>query len=137
MINKNEMQLRLLAELEEAHWNNVFSLLNTVIVPSGDLSEPGVMQDAVLAMVAEGKLLIGTEAFYPRKAELLSSEAAVEFASRLAEQFEFNARESYWTYVGGSMRTGRYPFVELTAEGLKAAEAILGQRGYRWWEHGN
>ena len=134
MITSDEMQLRLLAELEEAHFDNTFSLLNTVIAPSGSESELTILVQATVDLVAGGKVVIGTENFYPRNEQVLTGEEAILFAKGLADWFRFDVDTNMWTTTSGDMRKERYPFVRLTKSGLEAAREILGNRGYRWWE---
>ena len=134
MITSDEMQQRLLAELEEAHFDNVFSLLNTVIAPSGSEMELAIMVQATLGLVVDGKLAIGTQGFYPMNEQILPKDEAIPFAEGLANWFRFDFDARMWTLARGDMRQERYPFVRLTKSGLAASHEILGSRGYQWWK---
>jgi hypothetical protein len=133
MLAKSEMKERLLSVLEESRLDNVFSLLNSVLTPTGQLFETAILRDAIVELVRERAVSIGTENYYPREEKIFDDPAAAAAASAIDSQFRFDASRQVWTLARGELRTARIPFLKLTDGGLLLARKILTARGYRWW----
>lgn len=128
-----EMEQRVIAELEEVWEQNIFSMLNTIVDPSGDPGEVGMLQEALKSLVERGFVAMGLEEFSPREQTKLDKQAALELVSRLGEWFRFDAETSFWTLSKGDFREVRYPVILSTAETREKAFQILDSRGYQWW----
>jgi hypothetical protein len=134
MTGLTEMEQRVLAELEEFWEENVFSMLNTIIIdPAGDVEEVALLEQALRGLVERDYVVIGFEGFVPRNAEKLGKSASLEVVSKLANWFKFDPASSYWTLSKGDFRKERYPVIFSTPAGRTKASEILDKRGYQWW----
>ena len=132
-MNNQEMQSRVLAELEEMRFDNVFALLNTVLNPTNDLAEVIAFSDAISVLINDGYIVIGTAANSPRDEIVFASAEGLQFAAKLNSWFRFDSDRNIWTYSGGDLRRARIPFLLITERGLRRSREILTERGYRWW----
>jgi hypothetical protein len=133
MIDLTEMEQRVLAELEEVWEQNVLSMLNTIIEPTGDAEEVALLQQALKGLVERDYVVMGFEGFVPRNPEKLGKEASLELVSKIGEWFKVDPATSYWTLSKGDFRKERYPVIFSTAEARDIAFQILDDRGYQWW----
>jgi hypothetical protein len=133
MVELTEMEQRVLAELEEVWEQNIFTMLNTIVDPSGDAQEIAVFQQALEGLIEHGYVVMGLERFSPREQTKLEKQAALELVSKLADWFRFDAATSYWTLSKGDFRKEPYPVVFSTTEARDIAFQILDERGYQWW----
>lgn len=128
-----EYQERIVACLEEANADNVFSVLNTIDAPRNDFEQVREFQSAIEGLVSEGCALLGMEGFVPRNAEKLDAAASIILARSLGEWFRFNQQTMYWTLAEGDIRLARIPYIALTDSGRSKSWAVLDARGYQWW----
>jgi hypothetical protein len=133
MTGLTEFQQRILAELEEAWEQNVYTMLNTIIDPTGDDQEVALLQGALLDLVERDYVMMGMEGFAPRKPEELGKSASLELLSGLGDWFKFDTSDPHWTLSRGDFRKERIPVIYLSAAGELKAVEILTQRGYQWW----
>jgi hypothetical protein len=133
MTDLTEMEQRVIAELEEVWEQNIFSMLNTIVDPNGDVGEVAMLQEALKGLVERGFVAMGLEQFSPREQVKLDKQAALELVSHLGEWFRFDAETSFWTLSKGDFREVRYPVIFSTAEAREKAFQILDNRGYQWW----
>ena len=133
MTDLTEMEQRVLAELEEFWEQNVFTMLNTIIDPTGDAREVALLQQALQGLVERDYIIMGLEGFAPRNPEELGKSASLELLSSLGNWFRFDAADPHWTLSKGDFRKERVPVIYSTTAGQQNAVEILTQRGYQWW----
>jgi hypothetical protein len=133
MSDLTEMQQRIVAELEEAWEQNVFSMLNTIIDPTGDAREVSSFQQALQGLIERDHVIMGLEGVARRSQEELGKSASLELISNLGDWFRFDTADSHWTLSKGDFRKERIPMIYLSSAGQQKAVAILTQRGYQWW----
>lgn len=128
MIEINEMEGRILSELQEAGEENMAAMINTIIDPMGDMVELVQMRQALDNLVRSGlaKIALGRDA--TRKLAPLSVEQSLEVVSKIDSFLRFRTSDSHWTWSGESK-----PHIVVTAEGRSRADEILDQRGHQWW----
>jgi hypothetical protein len=132
----DEFEQRVLAELDEVWEDNVFSLLNSILDPTGEGSEVRTFVDAVASLIARDMVVLGWQSFYPSNTELLSKSASTALISALAEMFEFRQSDQHWGWRDGDMKVQRYPIVCATEKGHEWGRGFLNARGFRWWIKG-
>lgn len=128
MIEINEMERRILSELQEAGEENIAGLINTVIDPMGDMIELTRMRQALDNLVRDGLARIALSRDAARKLVPLSVEQSLEVVAKIDTFLRFRASDSHWTWSGDSK-----PHIVVTVEGRSRADEILDQRGYQWW----
>jgi hypothetical protein len=133
MADLSEMEQRVLAELEEAWRQNVFSMLNTIIDTTGDAQEVTLLQQALQGLVERDYAIMALEGFTPRNPEEFGKSASLELLSRLRDWFRYDAEDPHWTLSRGDFRKERYPVIASTVAGRQKAAEILKQRGHKWW----
>ena len=133
MADLTEMEQRIVAELEEAWEQNVFSMLNTIVDPTGEAQEVASLQQALQRLVERDYVAIGLEGVARRNQEELEKSASLELISKLGDWFRFDSADPHWTLSKGDIKTERIPVIYLIAAGQQKAVEILTERGYRWW----
>ena len=133
MTELSEISQRVVAELEEQGWDNVYSLLNTVVEPTGDLNELSLFRQALDQIVREKLGIITMEHFFPRDPQPLTTPQSLELIAALEDWFMYDLEDPHWTLKVGDILKTRLPILNLTPQGLKQSEAILHRRGYQWW----
>jgi hypothetical protein len=128
-----ESAQRVLAELEEARHDNIFALLNTIVDPTGEPTEPSYMQEALQHLLAANLVVLSLEDFHPRKVRTLKHAAAMGLVSQLPDWFRFDVSRGVWTLGNGDMRRDPCPAITLTDAGYARSVQILERRGYQWW----
>lgn len=115
---------KIFVELEELHVQNIFSLLNTVIEPTGNVQELHDYRDVLIDWASNGYIVIGVDD-KDRADEDLNAGQTVEFLGRLEELFRFDEEGAHWTLRDGDVRTTELPAVILTDKGLQKAIEVL------------
>jgi hypothetical protein len=133
MTDLTEMEQRVLAELEEFWEENVFSMLNTIVDPTGDASEAAMLQQALKGLVERGYVVMGFEGFVPRNPEKLGTKESLELVANLGDWFTFDVADPHWTLSKGDIKKERIPVIFSTAAARQKASEILNERGYQWW----
>ncbi|MEZ5851839.1 MAG: hypothetical protein R3D68_14435 [Hyphomicrobiaceae bacterium] len=133
MLNVDEITRRILAELEEAEIENVFSTLNTVVAPTGATDELTAFIQAIQTLLDAGLITLGLTGSWPRVVDDAPAEDDRVLPPDLATCFRFDAERSLWTLRNGELRTSRLPEIRLTKTGREQSKTILDQSGYRWW----
>ena len=130
-----EMEMRVLAMLEEAGEENAVITLNTVIDPSGDESELTVFQAALRKLVDKKLIEIELESIPKGRAPLTADEALVE-VTQLKQHCRFLPDKGHWTDTrenGPPYYQTPLPNLYLTEGGTSRSVEILEARGYQWW----
>ena len=128
-----EMSQRILAELDELRFDNIFALLNTVADVRGADEELEGFCTSVAELIGKGLVVMSMEGFFPRSVERLSMSAALEACKTLREWFAYDGKSGYWDSSKGASHLIRVPNLIITAPGLALADKLLNERGYQWW----
>ena len=125
----DEIASRVLAQLEEAHSENVTSTMNTIFEVSGQESELSDMQAALRELIASDLVRIGYEDTRAGKIIAVSKEQSMADTVNLTSQINFNDSEGIWKW------DKRFPRSQIvaTSSGLVVADKLLQMRGYQWW----
>ncbi|WP_439542636.1 hypothetical protein [Hyphomicrobium sp.] len=130
-ISNDELQLRILAELEEAGQGELVSLLNTVIDETqGRPAEVAVFRDAVDQLISKGLILMAPENEPGQRLVEVDAAQSRAMVSEVLGSLFFGVDDLHWTadpFV--------YSYAVLTETGTAASEKVLDDRGYRWWYH--
>ncbi len=131
----DELEERLISELEEAGFEDLITLLQTVTARSGTPEELASIREAVNTLLGAGLVTIMSEATLPNHPMELRQSEAEALLANMASEFRFDATKRYWLYTkeNGPPFVLQYPEVRLTAAGRSAATVILARRGHRWW----
>ncbi len=133
MIETDELQQRILAELQEAGFDDLHGTLNTVIDPTGSSEEIDRFRDALEALTQRGLGYLNFERINTRQLVRLSQEETSDFLANLGSWFRYDREQRYWTLGNGDPLIDQYPVLFLTRSGIEEANKILARRGYQWW----
>lgn len=129
MVDTIEIRQRILAELEEAHAENVPCTMNTVWPPTGQPDELSVFQEALTELIQAGFITFGYEPPKGGRLALVLPDVALETAKSLPSLVHFDPDRGILDWDPSE------PWAEIVAtkSGLIEARKILGERGYQWW----
>jgi hypothetical protein len=130
MISGDELQARILAELEECAAEEVLvALLNTVIDETeGRPEEVTLFREAIRKLIDQGLVLMAPK---NEPGERLVEVDAAQSRAMLVETLQplfFRADDLRWTADPFAST-----YAVLTDAGRLAGKKLLGERGYRWW----
>jgi hypothetical protein len=129
-----ELGDRVLATLEEAHIDNVFAILNTVIDPHGGIDEVEAFVIATRNLFDRGLIEMGYRHVMPHwREEVFAADRTAQLIAELQAWFAFDRGTGYWTTSRGEIRNTSIPFILLTSAGLTESGRLLDERGYEWW----
>lgn len=132
-----EMELRILATLEEAWEDDICTILNTVYTPpsSADLTE---YCDAARSLYGHGLVRVTTYKYGPRghASKELPENVERELLRSLESWFGGLNDKGGWIYREKYSEQFEMPQLLVTEEGHDLAVRVLDKRGYQWWEHG-
>lgn len=129
MIDVPEIMQRILAELEEAGEENLSSMLNTIVKPSGERSELVTYAAALAQLVEQGLVRVEFESDENSSAPRQGGET--DIIQNLNHHLRFSGDDGEWALIDAE----RAPVIIGTDVGLTQAEAILDDRGYQWWRN--
>lgn len=124
-----EQSQRILAELEEAGFENVSCIINTVSRPSGDYKELAENVAAFHELILNGLAQVAYENKGLGKLESISREASMKAITDFEKMIDFDVAEDIWKWDRHTPRA----YLRLTELGLQKAHQILNERGYQWW----
>jgi hypothetical protein len=135
MVELNELEVRVLAVLEEAGEENVPSLLNTVLLGSNNGKSLRVYLDALRSLVRKDFVRLSISRGADRRLADLSPEDSLDQIEDQTAKLKFDETELYWkdTSRVGPPYGPSYPYVVLTKSGKEKSREILTERGYQWW----
>lgn len=128
MTNSGEIAARILSELEEAHEDDVTTLINTVMTVSGEQQELEAFTAALLLLAQSDFVRIAYEET-SKKSERQPHELSLIIIKALTESLVFDNHEGIWSWDDAKPQ----PYVMTTDAGLERARRILDERGYQWW----
>jgi hypothetical protein len=128
MLEIEEVELRILCELQEAGEENVPTLLNTTMPRSGDPSELLQVQRALENLMRADLVRTAIRSNPPSKLQAMSKNDSLAALVDLQLSVGFRQSDQHWTGI-------RDPWLEIVATdaGLGRADEILQQYGYQWW----
>ena len=129
MIDIDELQMRILGELEEAGVDSVAALINIVTNSSGMDEELFAFQSAIVGLI-EARDVTCELSTRPavRDRKILPHEEALRVARELSAFLQFKVSDRRWSF-----KDQRIAEIVLTAKGIAKAKAIIETRGHNWW----
>ncbi len=134
MIDTVEMKKRILATLEEAWADSANPLLNTIIDPTANPTEPITFENSLRELFLEGLIDVGMTSL-PRGSEELAPDDALSEIGKLSAHYKFDSDEGIWL----DSRNGGPPYgqtsepeVVLTDAGKQRSFEIVDQLGHNW-----
>lgn len=128
MTDLGEIAARVLSELEEAHEEDVATLINTVMTVSGEQKEVEALTAALLQLAQSDFVRIADEET-GKKSERQSHDLSITIIKTFAKGLVFDNREDIWSWDDARPQ----PCVMTTETGLEQARRILDERGHQWW----
>ncbi|MBS0269998.1 MAG: hypothetical protein JSS54_13610 [Proteobacteria bacterium] len=125
-----EYEKRILSELEEAGEENLPTLLNTIITPTGNPNERNEFQAALTNLLQKGFIKIALERDANKRLKDMSDHDSFALLARITEHLVFKTQSGRWT--GGARP---WPEVVYTEVGKLEGRRILQEYGYQWWRH--
>jgi hypothetical protein len=135
MMELNELEQRILSELQEAGDESVQTLAVTVLDARGDSDELEQFKQALTKLIQSGFALVSTSLGPDRRLAKLTVEQSLKEISEIGSFLHFESLTKRWL---DKRRTGppygpEYPYMIITREGDLEAISILQRRGYQWW----
>jgi hypothetical protein len=134
-VGLSELEMRILSELDEAGEEDVLTMLNTVIDPTGDPGELANFQQALYGLLDKKLVAIDLESM-PTGAISLSREGILTEIEGLPKNFTFISEGRHWTDIreqGPPYFQTPLPRLVIAETGEALAFTILESRGYKWW----
>jgi len=129
VISIDELQQRIVSELEEAGEQELITLLNTVAdFRQGRAEEITLYRDAVHGLIGKGLVLMAPERVRGNATVEVDATRSCQMVNDVLDGLYFVEAEFYWTRTPFI-----YSYVVATEAGMARARAILGERGYEWW----
>ena len=136
MIDVSELELRILANLEEAGEENVPALLNTILL---NADEESAYLDSYLKalqnLVTKDHVRLSTSRGSDRRLADLSIANSLREIEGQRGELIFDASEKLWRDKSrvGPPYGPTYPYVVLTKVGRALSIKVQTERGYQWW----
>ncbi len=135
MIDSTEMKKRIFAALEEAGNEHADALLNTVIDPTGDPTEPAMFERCLRELFADGLIVMGTVCI-PRGRESLTDEEGLAEIGKISAHYKFHPSDGIWLdsrFGGPPYYQTPEPEVILTDAGFEKSVSVVEKIGHNWW----
>ena len=130
----SETAQRILANLEEAHAENISSTMNTIFrFPlKGDSVELLDTKAALVELINERLVRLAVTNPKTRRYDERSVEDSSRIAADLENRVAFSTQERIWKWD----RSFEIEEIVTTDAGLAEARRLLDERGYEWWTRG-
>jgi hypothetical protein len=132
-VEVHEQSQRILAYLDELSGENIFTIINSILDPTGHVKEIAVFGRALAYLLENDEITIQMRAFSARNTAGLGKDEALDLMAHLQEWFRFEASDPHWTLAEGDLRTKPIPELYITDKGQRKAVEILTARGVEWW----
>lgn len=131
----SELQMRILAELEEAGEENVPTIMNTVMEPTGDPSEVDAIQQALEGLVQADFISMSIDLDAAKRLKVLSQDQSLAVIADLRAGLGFRASDRHWMDIRrkGPPYSWSFPYILATSEARRKGREILMERGHNWW----
>lgn len=135
MITVYELELRILAELEEAGQGDVATVMNVVFLPTRTPDQLESYLEALSNLVMRDEVRLSTSLGPDRRLKVLSIEASLREIKDQRAVLIYDSEREYWidSSITGPPYGPYYPYAVLTDIGRRKSEEALGRRGYQWW----
>ena len=135
MIDLQELEFRVLAELEEAGQGDIPTTLNVVYLGSPSNFGLDPYLEALKNLTQRDQIRMSVARDQDGHLVLLSLEASLRQIDAKSADLNFNASEGLWI---DASRSGppfgpNYPYIVLTMAGRIKSRELLTARGYQWW----
>jgi hypothetical protein len=127
--------MRVLSELEESGQEDVVTMINTVMPPTGEKSELVGLQRALKNLVQADYVTMSMDLDSSRKFRSLSGPESLDVIADLESGLRFDNETKLWTdtrHEGPPYRLA-FPYILNTVAGKEKGFQILDERGYQWW----
>jgi len=129
VISIEELQQRILSELEEAGEQGLITLLNTVAdFRQGREAEVATYQNALRDLIDQGLILMAPERVTGHALAEVSAEHSHRMVIDGLNGLHFVKDQLYWTKTRSTDS-----YVVATEAGMARAREVLSERGYEWW----
>jgi hypothetical protein len=137
---------RLLCEMHDlGGGDDVFSMFNTILTtwrrktgkhidPANDLAELGNSCEAVKQLFQAGHIQLFMEGPGAGRRATVPDADAAQWLKDLPSWFKYDETSHFWASARGGWREVAWPAFDFTEEGYRAAEKVLDERGWRWWD---
>jgi hypothetical protein len=131
----SELEKRILSILEEFEYENVSTMMNTVMQPAGDASELADMQRALKALVLADFISMCMELDASGRLKPLSQQESLDVIADLGSGLRYDSDRGLWTDTRhkGPPFGLAFPFMLATKDARAKGRDILVERGYQWW----
>jgi hypothetical protein len=129
-MNLNEAAMRILAELEEAHAENITSTMNTIFVPTGEAGELDEFKIALEQLIGSDLVNIAYSEGPNGRLQSAERQASLAAVQSLDSSVEFDSRRQLWVWDTKKPRA----HILATQDGIAKAIGILEELGYQWWK---
>jgi N-acetylglucosamine kinase-like BadF-type ATPase len=134
MSKLSETAQRILGEMEEFQYEDVYNLINAIQKPSGAASEVAEFVAAVRELLREEMVTFALDDWKNDDVKWINTMEAMKILKTPEELFVFDIEGSIWTTATGDYRTAIRPSLQTTDKGNEVAFKIVDERGYKWWE---
>jgi hypothetical protein len=128
MLAIEEVERRILSELQEAGEENIAAMLNTIVEPVENAGQVEQLQQALENLVRADLARISFRLDVASKVVPLSRDESLSILSDLPSYLRFRSSDSHWTWS-----RDRRPEIVAMPDGLRKSDEILQQYGYQWW----
>jgi hypothetical protein len=135
VIAVEELELRILAELEEAGQGDVATVMNVVFLPERKADQLEPYLEALRNLVDRNDVRLSTALGLDRRLKALSIEESLNEINGQKSVLTYDPVQKYWidSSISGPPYGPYYPYVVLTDVGRQKSEDVLVKRGYQWW----
>lgn len=134
---QTEIEQRILSELEEAWAESFVTIINTVILPTGNTSEVAEVCLALEKLTQADLIRMAVDYDERKKLRASSLGDSITIIQAIPGTIHFDASRGFWTWSSLTLPLKQYevqiPEILVTPKGLEKARGILDERGYQWW----
>lgn len=135
MSKLSEFEMRILSILEEFEYENIPTMMNTIMQPAGDASELADVQRALEALVLSDFISMCMELDAAGRLRPLSKQESIEAIEDLGSGLRFDSGPALWTDSRHKRPPSglAFPIMLATKDARARGRELLEERGYQWW----
>jgi hypothetical protein len=135
MLQLSELEMRILAELEEAGQGDVPTVMNVVFLPNRSPEDLDSYLSGLRILVEQDLVRLSTSLGPGRRLSRLSISESLLIINDQINRLKFDFDLSYWVDTQSAKRPQEltFPFIVITSSGRKKSHEIMSERGYQWW----
>ena len=135
MLTLEELEFRILAELEESGEGDVQTVMNVVLLGEHSSVDLNLYLGALRSLTTRDHIRLSTSLGPDKRLADLSIQESLREIDAQQSRLSYDQIQKYWI---DTSRTGppyglNFPYVVLTAKGRAQSVAVLTERGYQWW----